>query len=148
MICVNANTSEEIALALRGQGGEFDKLFRAKEVADRLLGKKKEKSAILVTSPRQSGKTIELLRFAEEKYPNGQYAIVSPNQRMQEQILTTRYLLLEWKESIIPLMLTPDNIMSMRGQVKPILCDEWSMLPEKTQDIVIQSGLFVAAVTS
>lgn len=101
-----------------------------------------------MTAPRQSGKTMELLKFAEEKYPNGQYAIVCPNQRMQEHILITRYLLLEYRESIIPLMLTPGNVIYIRGQGKPVLCDDWNMLPEKTQDIVIESGLFVAAVTS
>lgn len=148
MIRVSANTAEEIAQSLRGQRREVSDAQRAAEVAAKLLGKKEKSKGMIIEAPHRSGKTVELLRYAEEKYPNGQYAIVCPSQRMQEHILTTRYSLLEWRESVIPLMLTPDNIMSMSGQIKPIFCDEWDLLPENTHKIIIDSGLFVAAVTS
>jgi hypothetical protein len=149
MISINANTAEEIALALRGQGGEFDKILRAKQVADRLLGKTKDTQGTVVTAPRQSGKTTELLRYAEEKYPNGQFTVVCLNRYVQSSICHI-YRDLRGDPSVSPpLMLTPDNLSSMSGRrVNPVFVDEWSLLPGNTIDKILNLGTFVAAVTS
>lgn len=148
MIYINANTAEEIALALRGQGGEFDRILRAKEVADRLLGKKKEKSATLVTAPRQSGKTTELLRFAEEQYPNGQFAVVCLNQHIIHSICSI-YRELRGDQSVSPpLMLLPHNLKLVGNERRPLFCDELGLFTEEQQECITKYPHFMAAVTS
>lgn len=148
MIYLDAITAEEISLALRGRAREFNERIMASEVADRLLGKKKTISGTVVTAPRRSGKTTELLRYAKEKYPYGQFAVVCISQKVQEEILRM-YRLISGDIGVTPpLILTPENLDRMRGQVKPILCDEWNLLPYETRDTILNSGLFVAAVTS
>jgi hypothetical protein len=148
MIYINANTAEEIALALRGQGGEYDKIFRAKEVADRLLGKKKEKSATLVTAPRQSGKTTELLRFAEEQYPNGQFAVITLNKYTQSNACYIYRDIRGYPEVNPPLMLIPDNFKLVQTQGKALFCDDFNLFSEKIRDEILAHRYLVAAVTS
>lgn len=150
MIYINANTAEEIGLALRGRSGEYDEKVRAAEVADRLLGIKKTISGIIVTAPRQSGKTTELLRYAEEKYPNGQFAIVTLNDSVQQAILHRYWSLLRPNVAgMPPLALTPNNLnLYRRHGTRPIFCDEWDLYPEQARKTILETGQFVAAVTS
>ena len=37
----------------------------------------RSRGRIVVTAPSRSGKTTELIRYAEERYPNGRFAIVA-----------------------------------------------------------------------
>jgi len=148
MIYINATTAEEIALALRGQGGEYDKILRAKEVADRLLGNKGDKSGIVITAPRQAGKTTELLRYAEEKYPSGQFAVVTLNRYMQINACYIYRDLRGYPEVNPPLMLTPDNLKLVNTQGKPLFCDDLNLFSEAMRDEILNHKFFAAAVSS
>ena len=150
MIQVAAQTGQEIADLLRGTGeGEvFQRLYAAK-CAEKLLGKKPD-SRIVITAPRRSGKTTELLKYAEENHPNGQFIIVCLNHDVQQEI-GRLYWEIMGKQSVgptPPLMLTPGNLASTRGQRNPIFVDEWDALPLETRNTILQTGLFRAAVTS
>lgn len=148
MIHINANTSTEIALALRGQAGEYDRILRAKEVADRLLGNKKDTSGIIVTAPRQSGKTTELLRYAEEKNPNGQFAFVCLNQHIIHSVCSIYRELRANPSASPPLMLLPSNLKLVGNETKPLFCDELGLFTEQMQADILGYRNFVAAVTS
>lgn len=161
MIHVSAQTGQEIAQALRG-GGEVSLKLHAEKCADRLLGNKSA-SGIVITAPRQSGKTTELLRYAEEKYPISQFAVVCINQESQQQIIHQHWMLFNPSQRLDrnttkllgdvvhvnpPLIITPDNISILLGRRFPVFVDEWNLLDDITQEDIIDSGRFVATVTS
>jgi hypothetical protein len=161
VIHVNAETAEDIAALLRGERKLVDEKKQAELLTDKLLGKKSD-TGIIITAPRRSGKTMQLLRFAEDKYTGGRYAIVSINHEVQRSIIRMHWELhqasnllkkLTGKEAEgidvnPPLMLTPDTIHLHRGSAKPIFVDEWNSLQEETQQAILKTGYFVAAVTS
>ena len=47
-----------------------------------------------------------------------------------------------------PLMITPSNIHNLIDRNLPIFCDEWNSLGADIQRVIIDTGRFVAAVTS
>lgn len=161
MIYATAETAQEIAQLLRGEGEKFI----AGKVADRLLGKK-ESSGIVITSPRRSGKTTELLKYAEEKNPNGDFCVVCRDIESQTRIIHQHWLLfnrIDQSDVVAkrllgeplggvgvtpPLMLNPSNLHLLRGQGSPVYVDEWALLPEDAQRTILDSGLLIAAVTS
>lgn len=134
----NADTSEDIRRFLYKQG------------------------RVVITAPRQSGKTTELLLFAEGKNPLGQFIVVCMNREVQAHIIYRHREIFESGnvakrltgskiESTIvnpPLILTPENLRFIRGQGKPVFVDEFKMLTEDEQKEILDSGLFVAGVTS
>jgi hypothetical protein len=129
---------------------------------------------IVIAAPRQSGKTRELIKFAESKYSNSQFAVVCANHEIQRLIIKMHFNMISTKgltktevqtelvarrllgdKSILrdgevnpPLMLTPGNVSNIRGRSLPIFCDEWNSLGVDVQEIIVNSGQFVAAVTS
>jgi hypothetical protein len=123
-----------------------------------------EKTArVVITAPRRSGKTTELLKYANEQHPFSAYCIVCLNQDIQRKIILRHRELfnaknvakrlngfkIEETEVNPPLMLTPNNLELLRGGArKPVFVDEFKMLPEDAQKTILDSGLFVAAVTS
>jgi len=122
-----------------------------------------EKTArVVITAPRRSGKTTELLKYANEQHPFSAYCIVCLNQDIQRQIILRHRELfnaknvakrlngfkIEETEVNPPLMLTPNNLKLLRGHHKPVYVDEYNSLPEDAQKAILDSGLFVAAVTS
>ena len=144
MIYANADTAQDIARLLRSA-----------------------QEPIQITAPRRSGKTTELLKFAEKKNPLGQFSIVCANQERQEQIIR-----LHWKifnrisqADIVakrllgeplggvdinpPLMICPGIFHLLRGHNNPIYVDELgSISNEDTMKFVLDTGRFVASVTS
>lgn len=117
---------------------------------------------VVITAPRRSGKTTELLLFAEGKNPHGQFIMVCMNREVQAYIISRHREIFESGnvakrltgskiESTIvnpPLILTPENIKYMRGVRSPVFVDEFNMLTEGTQKEILDSGLFVAGVGS
>ena len=117
---------------------------------------------VVVTAPRQSGKTTELLLFAEGKYPLGQFIVVCLNQQMQESIILKHREIfqagnmakrlngqkIDSLEVNPPLILTSGNIKFMRGQGKSLFVDEFNLLSEGVQKEILDSGLFEADVSS
>lgn len=168
MIYANAETAQDIASLLRIKDSE--EILAARKVADRLLGKttiKGEGKGIIITAPRQSGKTTELLKYAEEENPNGQFIIVCHNFERQKQIIrrhweifnrisqadiVARKLLGEPMGGIDinpPLMVVPGNFHFLCGNNRPIYVDELCAISnEDTMKYVLETGRFVAAVTS
>ena len=106
------------------------------------------KARVVITAPRQIGKTDSLLKYAENKNPDGQFCVVSPNAEIQRKIIHSHWMLRKPLEVNPPLMLTPDNLELLRGHHKPVYVDEYNSLPEDAQKAILDSGLFVAAVTS
>ena len=162
MIYIQAETAQDIAEILRLQRKDVNERINADEVASRLLGQKKASPGMVITAPRRSGKTTELLRFAEEKFSGSQYCVVSMNYEVQRQIIRKHWELFnaanvakklkgqatEGNEVNPPLMLTPDVLHLNRGRNSPMFCDEWNLFSEETQNAILETGLFVAAVTS
>lgn len=171
MIYANASTAEDIAELLRlGDAEDVKQKIKAKIVADKLLGKKSqikgEGQGILINAPRQSGKTTELLKFAEQKNPNGQFAVVCLSAMQQDNVIRRHWMLfnrIDQSEIVAkrllgeplrgidvnpPLVLTPQNLHFLRGRNMPIYVDEWSLLQFKDHANIVETGWFRAAVTS
>lgn len=137
---VEADTQEEIARLLRGRG------------------------RTLVTAPPRTGKTIELIRYAEERYPNGRFAVVAKDGK---HIVDTHWLIyngLTWvdavtkkllneklkgEDPVAPLVVTPQWIHDcMINKSTPIFVDDWDLLSEEAQRKIYKHRLFIAAVRS
>lgn len=139
---------------------------RAETAADiaRLLRSAQE--PITIVAPRQSGKTTELLKFAEEKNPSGQFAMVCRDQITQAGIIRRHWMLFNRidQSDIVakrllgeplgavgvtpPLMITPSNLHLLRGQGRIIYVDEWESFTDKVKDEILGYGRFVAGVSS
>jgi hypothetical protein len=168
MIYANAETAQDIARLLRVMDNE--KELSALIVADRLLGKKtlrSEGKGIQITAPRHSGKTTELLRYAEEKNPWGQFVVVCGGYDRQRQIIKQHWEIVnnitqanrvaarllgkevEGEGVTPPLMVVPGNLHLLRGHNKPIYVDELGEISnENLMNDLLATGLFRAAVTS
>lgn len=117
---------------------------------------------VVVTAPRQSGKTTELLIFAEQKDPWGQFIVVCLNQAMQTNIIQKHKEIftagnvakrltggkVESTEVSPPLIITPTRMNLLRGMGRPIYVDEFRMFTDEMQKEILDSKFFVAAVTS
>lgn len=144
MIYAHAQTTEDIARLLRSA-----------------------QEPIIITAPRRSGKTTELLKFAEEKNPCGQFAIVCCNFERQKQIIRRHWEIFNRidQADIVakkllgqplggidinpPLMIVPGMFHLLRGHSRPIYIDELGEISnEDTMKNVLDTGMFVAAVTS
>lgn len=144
-------------------------IYEKAETAQGINRLLRSNSGIVITAPRDSGKTRELIKFAETKHPNSQFAVVCANQKIQAMIIRMHFGMVSKKgltqaelvarrlmgegtlrdgEVNPPLMITPSNIQNLRGRNLPIFCDEWNSFPSDVQRIIIDTGLFVAAVTS
>ena len=148
MIRVSASTAEEIAQSLRGKRVEISAAQQAERVANRLRGIKESTTGIVVVAPRQSGKTTELLRFAEEQYPNGQFAVICLNKYVLSSICHLYRDLRGDPNVSPPLMLFPDNLRLVGNESKPLFCDEFSLFTEEQQEYITGYRRFSAAVTS
>lgn len=166
MIYANAETGWEIAQILRGENMAIQQAIQAENVAARLLGKKSPDTGMIITAPRQSGKTTELLKFAEEKNHGGHFVMVCRDQEAQKWIIHRHWLLfnrIDQSDVVAkrllgeplggvgvtpPLMLNPSNIHLLRGQGSPVYVDEWNIIPEDVQRAILDTGRLTAAVTS
>lgn len=120
----------------------------------------------VIIAPRQSFKTTELLKYAEEQNPNGRFIIVCLNPQLQKQIVKYHWQIfnrLSFADVIAekllgnplggvdispPLVLSPSNLHLLKGQRKPVFVDEWYEFDGEARATILDSGLFVASVTS
>jgi len=137
-----AETSEDIARILRSRG------------------------RIIITAPPRSGKTTELIRYAEDRYPNGRFAVVA-EENDHPRIIKLHWLIfngisqvdvvakkllgqkLEGEDVVEPMMFTPESIMFRRFNAStPTFVDNWHLLSKEAQSTIIRRRLFIAAVSS
>lgn len=159
MIYVNAESAQDIARLLRSS--QESRRSEGWDDEEKVTIKAITPEPIIITAPRQIGKTTELLRYAEEKHRNS-YCVVCLNQEVQGKIILRHRelfnagniakrlngLKITEPDTNPPLMLTPTNLQLLRGQGRLVFCDEWSLLTEDARRSIIDSGLLVAAVTS
>lgn len=140
-----AENSEEIARLLRSRG------------------------RIVITAPPRSGKTTELLRYAENRYPNGRFAFVCGNPGKDSYVIKLHWCLYneigfsdvvakrllgqELKGEdinppliLIPNMLSPANFAKTINPHTPIFCDDYHLLSTEAQSTLCRRKLFIAAV--
>lgn len=138
---VKAETQEDIARLLRARG------------------------RIVITAPPRSGKTFELIRYAEDRYPNGRFAVVAKEEdhpyifKMHwnifngitfAEVCASRLLgkNLEGEDAMNPTLLTPEQAMFRTWNAStPLFVDEWFSLPESAHRAILKHRLFIAATT-
>lgn len=143
----------------------YESAQTAQDIA-RLLRTQRD-GPIQISAPRQSGKTTELLKYAEEKNPNGMFAVVCLNHEEQKRIIRRHFDIFNrtsQAEMVAarllgkptggidinpPLMITPSTLHLLRGHGRPIYVDELGAIPsDDIMEILLKTRLFVASVTS
>jgi hypothetical protein len=134
----------------------------AEDVA-RLL---RTRGRIVITAPPRCGKTTELIRYAEERFPNGRFAIVArpedhpyiiklhwriSNGISHVDVVAKRLLgqELEGEDCNPPSLLTPEaTTYCVFSPSTPVFCDCWFSLTEAQRRAIMKRRLFIAAVTT
>lgn len=134
----------------------------AQEIAKHL----RARGRTIITAPARCGKTTELLRYAEERYPNGRFAIVAQEDRYAyitelhkrvyngfniADLVAARLLgeKLEYEGVPAPQFIHPISVWSPTyGQSTPVFVDRWNTLTQEQQREIIKRRLFIAAIAS
>lgn len=134
------------------------------ETADEIAKLLRTRGRIVVTAPSRSGKTTELIRYAEERYPNGRFAVVAQekdhdyiirlhwclyNGINQSDVVAKRLLgqELEGDDVMTPQLFTPESIMVRTFNAStPTFVDEWFSLSEECQRVILRRRLFIAGI--
>ena len=132
----------------------------AEEIA-RLL---RSRGRIVITAPPKSGKTTELIRYAEERFPNGRFAVCCKDEDTGNYITRLHWCLyngishsevcakrllgeeLEGEEVNTPTVLFPPHLY-LPNQFVPVFADNFYLLPNSAQRTILKHKFFVAAVT-
>lgn len=132
----------------------------AEEIA-RLL---RSRGRIVINAPARSGKTTELIRYAEERYPNGRFAVYAHGK--DHAYLTRLHWLiyngLTWADVVAkrllgqeldgqdvnpPQFLTPESAVWITfNPSTPTFCDCWEVFTEPQKKAILKRRLFIAAV--
>jgi hypothetical protein len=133
----------------------------AEEIA-RLL---RSRGRIVITAPPLCGKTTEILRYAEGRYPNGRFTLVCPDLKKTGYLVKLHWCIsndisftdvvakrllgeeLEGDDVNHPTIMTPDHLEYLANPHTPIFADDWNLLSEKAQSTICKRKLFIAAVT-
>jgi hypothetical protein len=138
------------------------------ETAEDIARLLRSRGRIIVTAPARSGKTTELLRYAESRYPNGRFAFVCSNPGKDSYVIKLHWCLynelsftdvvakrllgedLEGEDInppmiLIPNMLSPVNFDKMINPHTPIFCDDYHLLSAQAQSTICRRKLFIAA---
>lgn len=120
----------------------------------------------IITAPARCGKTTELLRYAEERYPNGRFAIVAQEDRhayitelhrrihngfTQANVVAARLLgeKLKYEDVNQPYFIHPISVWSPTfGVSTPVFVDRWDTLTLEQQREIIKRRLFIAATAT
>lgn len=131
----------------------------AEEIAKHL----RARGRTIITAPARSGKTTELLRYAEERYPNGRFAVVVARGEERDRIIKMHWQVangisfvdvvakrllgeeLEGEGVNEPTVLFPPHIY-FENQFQPIFVDDFNLLPSAAQRAILKRHLFIAAV--
>lgn len=126
----------------------------------------RERGRTIISAPPRSGKTTELLRYAEGRYPNGRFAIVAQEDRhayitelhrriyngfTQADVIAARLLgtKLKYEEVNPPYFVHPNSVWARTfGVSTPVFVDRWDVLTEDAKKEIIRRRLFIAATTS
>jgi hypothetical protein len=141
--------------------------YATAETAEEIARLLRSRGRIVVTAPPRSGKTTELLKYAEERYPNGRFAVVCARKEDHKYILKLHWRLyngisfvdvvakrllgeeLEGEDVNTPMILTPETVCyRVFNPSTPVFVDEWNSLDGSTQSSIIKRRLFIAATTS
>jgi hypothetical protein len=139
---------------------------RQAENAEEIASLLRNRGRIVITAPPRCGKTTELLRYAEERYPNGRFAVVAKAEdhpyiiKLHWQIhngltfsdVVAKRLLghkIEGEDVMTPQLLTPDAALYRTfNPSTPTFVDGWSDLTEAQQKAILRRRLFIAATNS
>ncbi len=129
-------------------------------------------SPIVVIADRGVGKTTELIKFAEEKNPNGKFAIVCFDNSLNDRIIKMHYNIfnrlsqtdivakrllgeeIEGHDVSEPIILNDSHVCSsvffkqIGEKHIPVFVDEWYSLSETARRSIAKMQLFIAAVSS
>lgn len=126
----------------------------------------RERGRTIISAPPRSGKTTELLRYAEEKYPNGRFVVVAHEDRHAyitelhrriysgfsiADVVAARLMgdKLKYEEVNPPRLINPISVWSPTfGESTPFFVDRWNVLTEDAKKEIIKRRLFIAAVGS
>jgi hypothetical protein len=104
------------------------------------------------------------MRYAEERYPNGRFAVVTPTKADHANIIRLHWLIsneisyvdvvakrllgekLEGEEVNKPKLLSAENLYIPSDQGLPIFCDDWNLFPNSAHRAIMKRILFIAAV--
>ena len=132
----------------------------AEEVAKLL----RTRGRTIITAPPRCGKTTELIKYAEERYPNGRFAVVTPTRADHPYIMKLHWRIsngisfvdvvakrllgekLEGEEVNEPTLLSADNLYIPPDQGLPIFADQWNLFPNSAHRAIMRRILFIAAV--
>lgn len=133
----------------------------AKDIAIILRGR----GRTIITAPPRSGKTTELIRYAEERYPNGRFIIVCAREEDKNKIIHLHWLVangisyvdvvakrllgekLKGEEVNEPTILFPPHVhFPSHNHCIPVFCDDFNLLPNSAQRAILKRQLFIAAV--
>lgn len=139
--------------------------YREGQNAEEIAKLLRTRGRIVVSGPARCGKTTELLRYAEERYPNGRFAVVAKsedhpyiirlhweiyNGLTRHQIIAKRLLgeEVEGEDVMTPLLFTPEYITVFRtfNPSTPTFCDCWNSFTEAQRSAIMKRRLFIAAV--
>jgi thymidine kinase len=139
--------------------------YATAETAEDIARLLRSRGRIVVTAPPRSGKTTELLKYAEERYPNGRFAVIIAKEEDQKRIIKLHWRLyngishvevvakrllgqeLEGEDVMTPVVVTMKGIYVVSPSC-PIFVDEINLLPEPAQRAIFKRRLFIAATTS
>jgi hypothetical protein len=134
----------------------------AHEIADLLHNR----GRIIITAPPRSGKTTELLRYAENRYTNGRFVVVAQQDKHENiinlhwqicngltraEVVAKRLLGQEIQGEDVnpPMLLTPEAVMYRPWRASTALfVDEWFSLSEAAHRVILKHRLFIAATSS
>ena len=133
----------------------------AEEVAKLL----RTRGRTIITAPSRCGKTTELIKYAEERYPNGRFAvfakaedhpyIIKLHWRISNGIsfvdVVAKRLLGEKVEGEFevnpPALFTPEAALYRTfNPSTPTLVDDWNVFTEAQKSAILKRRLFIAAV--
>lgn len=140
--------------------------YRDAENAKEIAALLHNRGRTVITAPPRCGKTTELIRYAENRYPNGRFAVVAHpdkhgyitklhwliyNELTQANLVASRLLgkELEGEEVRTPYLMTAESVMYRAfSKHTPIFVDEFQLLPENARRVIIKHKLFIAAVAT
>ena len=132
----------------------------AEQVA-RLL---RTRGRLIITAPPRSGRTTELLKYAEERFPDGRFVVVAPEEshahiihihwreangigHVQEVAAALRGEKLQGESVNPPRLIYPEMVWSrVIANTTPVFVDGWNSLTEEVKKEILKHRFFVAAI--
>lgn len=139
--------------------------YREAQNAEEVAKLLRSRGRIVITGPARCGKTTELIRYAEERYPDGRFAVLCKNKEDYDRIIALHWQVangytfvdliakrlmgekvLGGKAVNEPKLLSPPQNIYLPNQFIPLFCDDWFSLPSSAHRAILRHKLFIAAV--